>query len=383
MAEQQAAADHWMFDALFEDRLAAAIASHLRDPPPPPPVVQPAAAAAPALAVVQEPLAQPDRPQDRVPIDLLPNLPENEFIRRYEELRVRYANQGFWLYVFGDDPALLEDADRKGFRLVGEDGQPALWELVPHSIGPSLFWIDIRRVRREVRPENDNLPDLRYDTVAEFHATADFVWSREPRQFTTEQLLNDEQAIIELLRNPPQRPVRYGISVDAPAEFRLRRNLGPFDLAHLADPDRDNLLTTLRSQCTPASTPEARTRAARESDWRGVRSPTWFPGTLGSTFAIHTEDEDLPSVNVLVWGAPKVWYVVPPNYYERVIELIRELILEFDNENDYEYNCTNPTRHKDLFPDPAILRERNIPFRRVVQGVGEMIVLLPRAFHFG
>ena len=36
----------------------------------------------------------------------------------------------------------------------------------------------------------------------------------------------------------------------------------------------------------------------------------------------------------------------------------------------------NPTRHKDLFPDPEIIRERDIPFRRVVQRVGEMIVLL-------
>lgn len=41
-----------------------------------------------------------------------------------------------------------------------------------------------------------------------------------------------------------------------------------------------------------------------------------------------------------------------------------------------ENNCMNPTRHKDLFPDPEIIRERDIPFRRVVQRVGEMIVLL-------
>lgn len=80
-------------------------------------------------------------------------------------------------------------------------------------------------------------------------------------------------------------------------------------------------------------------------------------------------------MNVLLWGEPKIWFVVPPAYCRDVIELIRELY--------HPNGCANPTRHKNLFPDPQVLRQRGIPVRRVVQQVGDIIVILPRAFHYG
>ncbi len=39
---------------------------------------------------------------------------------------------------------------------------------------------------------------------------------------------------------------------------------------------------------------------------------TYF-GMWRSFFGWHKEDADLYSVNFLHWGAPKVWYCVPPS----------------------------------------------------------------------
>lgn len=45
----------------------------------------------------------------------------------------------------------------------------------------------------------------------------------------------------------------------------------------------------------------------------GVINPTLFFGSCGSTFALHTEDMDLYSINYHHWGAPKTWYGLPPS----------------------------------------------------------------------
>ena len=44
---------------------------------------------------------------------------------------------------------------------------------------------------------------------------------------------------------------------------------------------------------------------------RGITSSMLYFGTYGSSFPWHTEDGDLPSVNYLHQGAPKIWFVVP------------------------------------------------------------------------
>ncbi len=46
----------------------------------------------------------------------------------------------------------------------------------------------------------------------------------------------------------------------------------------------------------------------------GIHSPYLYFGTWKSSFAWHTEDFYLNSMNYLHFGEPKHWYNVPPAY---------------------------------------------------------------------
>lgn len=106
----------------------------------------------------------------------------------------------------------------------------------------------------------------------------------------------------------------------------------------------------------------------------GINIPVFYVGTKGSVFALHTEDEDLASVNILVYGAPKVWYIIPPHEYKRVIYAVNKL---------FESDCTNYSRHKSTIVTPAFLEQHKITYSKVIQKLGEMMVVLPRSFHMG
>lgn len=82
----------------------------------------------------------------------------------------------------------------------------------------------------------------------------------------------------------------------------------------------------------------------------GVITPSIFVGSAGSTFACHTEDSDLYSINYLHWGDPKHWIGVPPAWSPRVEHLLAKLYPEMFS------ICAGGMRHKIALIKPEILR---------------------------
>jgi len=111
----------------------------------------------------------------------------------------------------------------------------------------------------------------------------------------------------------------------------------------------------------------------------GYTTPMLYVGSAGTTFALHSEDQNLFSCNYLLAGCPKVWYGVPPSYYSQVISLISTIFAE----KKIVQQCPQAVMHKRFLLNPEVLHAAGIPTSRVIQRPGDMIITSPGAFHFG
>jgi [histone H3]-trimethyl-L-lysine9/36 demethylase len=109
----------------------------------------------------------------------------------------------------------------------------------------------------------------------------------------------------------------------------------------------------------------------------GVNTAYLYFGMWKTTFAWHTEDCDLYSINYLHFGAPKTWYAVPPAYGRKM-----EAMANYFFPASYK-TCPAYLRHKMTLIHPRILRDHNIPYDRVTQEAGDIMITFPYGYHSG
>lgn len=109
----------------------------------------------------------------------------------------------------------------------------------------------------------------------------------------------------------------------------------------------------------------------------GVSSPLTNIGSLGSRFAFHIEDMLMNAITVLLYGASKIWYTIPPNEASKFEDLQK-------NNNEWPcYSCDSPLRHKSNLFSLEFIRENKITINRVVQNAREIVIVHPNAYHGG
>ncbi|RUS80961.1 hypothetical protein EGW08_011281 [Elysia chlorotica] len=109
----------------------------------------------------------------------------------------------------------------------------------------------------------------------------------------------------------------------------------------------------------------------------GVCTAYLYFGMWKTTFAWHTEDMDLYSINYLHYGAPKSWYAIPPEHGQR----LERLAQGFFPSNFSE--CPAFLRHKMSLISPFILKKYSIPVNKVTQEAGDIMITFPYGYHAG
>lgn len=109
----------------------------------------------------------------------------------------------------------------------------------------------------------------------------------------------------------------------------------------------------------------------------GVNTAYLYFGMYKTTFAFHTEDMELYSINYLHFGQPKTWYSIPPSHGKAFEELMQSLFPKTHKV------CSAFLRHKMTIVSPSFLEKFGIPFDKVTQEAGQIMITFPYGYHSG
>ncbi|KAI8426809.1 hypothetical protein MSG28_014492 [Choristoneura fumiferana] len=109
----------------------------------------------------------------------------------------------------------------------------------------------------------------------------------------------------------------------------------------------------------------------------GVNTAYLYFGMWKTTFAWHTEDMDLYSINYLHFGEPKTWYCIPPEHGKRFERIAAGFFPTSAK------TCQAFLRHKMTLISPQILKQYSVPINKITQEAGEIMITFPYGYHAG
>ncbi|CAF1330441.1 unnamed protein product [Rotaria sordida] len=110
---------------------------------------------------------------------------------------------------------------------------------------------------------------------------------------------------------------------------------------------------------------------------QGVNTAYLYFGMWKASFAWHTEDMELYSINYLHFGAPKQWYIIPPSYGRKFEQFAASRFPSLAR------RCPAFLRHKMTIISPTMLIKQSIPYSKMTQYEGEFMITFPYGYHSG
>lgn len=109
----------------------------------------------------------------------------------------------------------------------------------------------------------------------------------------------------------------------------------------------------------------------------GVNTAYLYFGMFKTTFAFHTEDMELYSINYLHFGKPKTWYSIPPSHGKQFEEMMQKIFPKTHKV------CSAFLRHKMTIVNPEFLKKFGIPYDKITQEAGQIMITFPNGYHSG